>query len=198
MIENMPTVKKPFSSLFTLKSTSSMVENTYNPSVQVGEGDEFWTGELEYKNTDYQQTAVFRSFGFKMRGTAGEFWFVDYAHKQRGTWNGAPVVDGDNQDGILLAVRGLQINAVVGVIGDRFQLGNHIHELTEDAVTDDTGRVSLKFLPDIRFIPQDGDALNVINPRCVCMLYPDQTIAQPTSKKALHSGFKFKFRESLR
>ena len=198
MILDLPDEKKPYASLFDLSSTSDMVENNFNPAVQVGEGDQYWTGELEYQNTERHQTLVFRSFIQKLNGTAGEFWFFDYTHQQRGSWQGNAVVQGNNQDGTMLTVSGLQVSARVGEIGDRFQLGDHMYELTEPADTNHVGIVSLKFNPDIRVIPTHGQALNTTNPRCKCMLYPKQKIPQPTAKKALLSGFKFKFRESLR
>lgn len=192
-----PSVKSPAKSLFTLKNTSEMLENQFNAAVQVGDGDDYWVGEVEYQNTDRVQTLVYRNFIHSLRGPSGDFWFTDVTHSQRGGWGGSPVVDGNNQDGTLLAVRGLPTNSVVGLVGDRFQLGDHLHELTQDATTNASGKVDLHFLPDIRFIPVDGQALNVSTPRAKCMLLPGQSAPQPTTKGLL-SSFSYKFRESIR
>jgi hypothetical protein len=198
MIDDLPTIKYPYSSLFALKSLSGAAENPFNATLAVNDGDEYWDGELEYRNLDATQQRDMRNFIIKKRGTAGEFWFVDYAHSNLGTWAGTPVVDGAGQDGTILAVKGLNANVTVGLYGDRFQLGDYLYELTSDAVTSGTGRVTLEFLPDLRVVPADNATLNVTNPRCKCMLQPNQTPPQATSKKALLSSFKFKFRESLR
>lgn len=197
MIYDTPTVKYPASSLFHLQSMSTMVENPFNPAVQVAEGDDYWTGEVEYQNLDRSQVIAFRNFIQKLRGTAGEFWFIDYTHIQQGAWLGGAAVDGANQDGTLLAIRSAQPGILLAPAGDRFQLGETLFELQKDIITDSSGEAELEFLPDIRVIPADGAVLITDTPRAKCMLMPKQRPPQPTTKGLL-SSFKYKFRESLR
>ena len=189
--------KAPASSRFTPKDTSTLTENKFNARVIVDSGDLFWDGVLAYKNLNYDQAVTMRSFLNRLKGPEHDFWFKDYAHKQRSAWTGSPVVDGDNQDGTLLNVRGLLPNQTL-LEGDRFQLGDYLHELTETITVDGLGLASLKFVPDIRFIPSDGDALITNDPMCKCMLYPGQTVPEPSAGKAVLTDFSFKFRESLR
>lgn len=197
MIYDMYSGKSPESSLFALTPMSTAEDNPFNPRVVITELDEFWTGELEYKNLDQEQTNDLRVWINRLRGPVGQFWFSDVTHKQRSTWAGTPVVDGSNQDGALLRIRGLIPNIILRA-GDRFQLGDYLHELTSDVQVSSTGLVDAEILPDIRIIPANNAPLITDNPRCKCMLEANQKAPSATTKKALLTNFKFKFRESIR
>lgn len=196
MIYNFYDQKAPADSTFYLKPTSTLQTNPFNPKVIVSEMDEFWDGELTYNNLTYDQARALQNWMNKLRGPVGQFWFKDYRYSPPSVWTGTPVVDGDNQDGTLLNVRGVTPNLVLQE-GHRFQLGDFMYELTETVQVDAGGLVALQFLPDLRLIPTDGQALNVTEPLCKCLLYPDQTPPQPSRAKGL-MNFKFKFRESIR
>lgn len=198
MILDIDIGKAPAAIKFSLMSMSSMKENPFNPRVEVFEGDEYWSGEMTFKNLNPIQTRAMRSFINQCRGTAGQFWVDDVSHTQIGNWSGSIVVDGDNQDGIELSIKGAEANESIAPMGDRFQLGEHLYELTHDVAADSTGRAVLRFLPDIRIIPNDGQALITESPKCKCLLTPNQTPAQGTATKKLLSEYKFKFRECLR
>ena len=197
MIYDMYLGKNPASSLFMLTPMSTAEDNPFNPRVVVTDLDDYWTGELEYKNLDQEQTSDIRVWMNRLRGPVGQFWFSDVTHKQRSTWAGTPLVNGSNQDGALLSVKGLTPNIVLRA-GDRFQLGDFLYELTSDVQVGSTGLVDLEFLPEIRFIPANNASLITDNPRCKCMLEAKQKAPSTTSKKALLTDFKFKFRESIR
>ncbi|PRO74941.1 hypothetical protein C6Y40_03870 [Alteromonas alba] len=197
MIYDLFSAKAPADSLFYIKAGSSVEDNPFNPRVIVAEGDEFWDGKLTYRNLSYEQSVAMRTFINKLRGPVGQFWFKDYAHQQSNAWGGNPVVDGNNQDGTLLGVRNLTPNILLPE-GDRFQLGDFLYELTSDIAVDSSGEAELEFLPDIRLIPSDGDALIVNDPKCKCMLYGGQTPPQPSRGKAVLTDYEFTFRESIR
>lgn len=197
MILDMFSAKAPAASLFTLKNNSTTQDNPYNPRLLVQAQDDFWSGKLTFRNLDYNQQLAMRTFINKLRGPVGQFWFKDYVHQQNSAWTGSPVVDGANQDGTLLNVRGLQPGITLQE-GDRFQLGDYLHELTSTVVVDGAGFAALEFLPDIRVIPSDGFALITNDPKCKCMLEPGQTAPQPTRGKALLTDYEFSFRESIR
>lgn len=197
MIYDWYDLKAPAASLFHINPGSTVDENPFNSTVIVAELDEYWDGEVEFNNMNYDQAVALRSWMNRLRGPVGQFWFKDYAHKQRSTWAGSPVVDGANQDGTLLKLRNFTPDIVL-LEGDRFQLGDFLYELTTDIQVSSSGLADVEFLPDIRFIPADGENIITDNPMCKCMLYPDQKPPRPTTKQALITDFKFKFRESLR
>ncbi|GAB3021755.1 hypothetical protein [Bowmanella dokdonensis] len=196
MILDLPSSKKPYQVSFGLTSMSEAKDNPFNPNVQVYEGDEYWEGEIEWRNLTLTQARELRVFVHRLRGPSGQFWFKDIRHVNQSAWAGSPVVDGSNQDGIELAVRGLTAGQILPA-GDRFQVGDFLYELMEDGLVDGTGRVVLSILPELRLIPANGQALN-LNNRVKCMLPPGQKIPETTSRKALLGSYKLKFRESLR
>ena len=198
MIIDIPTVKTPQAVQFALAPVTPVAENDFNPGIQVDDGDELWRGELRYANTNYLQTRVFVNFLTKLRGPANPFWFADPRHQQLGSWAGTPQVKGANQDGTLLVVDGVAASQVIGEEGDRFQLGEHLYQLTSQAVSNATNEVALEFLPSLRVIPADNTPLNVVTPRCKCILNPNQDIPQLTSRRQLLTSFSFAFREDVR
>lgn len=197
MILSMTNLKAPSASLFNPKSMAQMKGNPFNAAVQVHENDAYWAGELEYSNLDFLQTRVMRTFINKLNGPVGDFWFRDFTHSQLGTWSGNITVDGSGQDGRMLLVTGAVPNALIAPAGDRFQLGDFTYELLEDALANSAGNCILRFLPDLRRIPTNGQSLVTGNPLCKCMLSPDQLPPRLTRKSAL-TDYKFKFRESYR
>lgn len=197
MIQTMDNLKAPSQVNFALSSLSDTSSNPFNPSEKVSEQEEYWVGEHTVERMDEVQVRAMNQFIIKQRGPAGSFWYRDVRHKQLGTWNGSLVVDGINQDGIALSVRGGAFSQLIAPAGDRFQLGDYLYELIEDAVTNGSGRCELSFLPDLRVIPTDGQSLIVNDPLCKCRLLPKQNPPQGTTKGLL-SSYKFKFREDLR
>jgi hypothetical protein len=197
MIVDIPTVKSPFSSDFSLTPLSSMVENDFNPGVEITELDDFWQGELKYRNLDPAQAKAFFNWMAKMRGPVNEFMYVDHKHEQLGNWSGTPLVKGDNQDGRELGVDGLAASQFIAPEGDRFQLGNYLYHLTEDVVADGNGEAVLQFVPELRVIPVNNQSLIVDNPACKCFILPKQKPPQTRGKKRL-TNWEFKFRESIR
>lgn len=198
MIVELPQLKSPKSSKFLLASMTEHTQNPFNPAVEIYEGEEYWEGELKYENLNPVQTREMRVWINNQRGGAGEFYFRDITHTQQGAWGGSIVVDGANQDGIALNVRGAIPNQLIAPAGDRFQLGEHLYELTQDITADGAGQAQLNFLPDIRIIPTDGQTIISTDPACKCMLYPNQKAPQGTTRKHLVSSFSFRFRERLR
>lgn len=195
---DLPTIKNPYGLSWDLQPLAPVQENPFNASVQVGEPTELWRGELDYRNLSMAEVRLLATMLRRLRGPAGEFWFSDVTYTRQGNWGGTIVVDGNNQDGTALAIRGATPNQLIAPAGDRFQLGDHLYELMADATANGSGRCTLSFLPDIRVIPTDGTALQTTSPRCKCMLMPDQELPGVTTKRSRLSSYKFKFRESVR
>lgn len=92
----------------------------------------------------------------------------------RGTWvNATPLVKGSGQSGKALLVDGIALG-LTGALGDWFQIGNHIHKLTQAFVMGGAGEVTLSFWPRLRASPADNAPLTLVNPAGLWRLTENQ------------------------
>lgn len=81
-----------------------------------------------------------------------------------GSWGGAPVVNGASQTGQTLTCDGFTVSTT-GIVkaGDYFQLGSgvnqRLYKVVEDADSDGSGNVTLKFWPRLRESPSDNESI---------------------------------------
>lgn len=73
-----------------------------------------------------------------------------------GEFPGVGAVDGAGQSGNSLNTLNWPLNSTIMKVGDMFQQQVQAHMLTEDAVTDAFGKVTLQFEPAIRTNPPDN------------------------------------------
>ncbi|KGJ86451.1 hypothetical protein, partial [Colwellia psychrerythraea] len=126
--------------------SSTAAFNPYSKVEQVSEEPgEKWQVKLEWKNLPHAYGRDIRGALIALRGQVNQLRVKDFAHSNIGSFPGVARVKGAGQYGIVLLVDGLTANTVVGHIGDRFQLGKRVHELTQNAVTNSSGQVTLKF-----------------------------------------------------
>lgn len=105
----------------------------------------------------------------RLKGRYGTFLFGDPSRATpRGPMSGSPVVDGANQSGDYLNIRGATASVTGwGKAGDYIQIGSGmsatLYRLSADATTDGSGRASLEVWPQIRQSPSaPGDGATVI------------------------------------
>lgn len=110
------------------------------------------------------------AFANKLRGSYGTFLLGD---KSRGTpkgiGGGTPLVRGGGQTGYALDIDGAPTNTTGWLVkGDGFQVGTgataRLHKLVEDADVDAMGRVTLNFVPKLRYSPADNAPLVIQDP----------------------------------
>ena len=196
MILTMQHLKTPAALKFAPKSMSETKTNPFNAGITIYEGDAYWEGELEYKNLSHVEVRAMRVFINNLNGPAGNFWFDDITHTQLGAWAGTLIVDESLANGRALRIAGAVPNTLIAPAGDRFQVGDHLYELLQDAIADSAGKCTMRFLPDLRRVPQLGEALITANPLCKCLMLPKQTPPEMTRSRALLTNYKFKFRGS--
>ncbi|GLX86378.1 hypothetical protein tloyanaT_26310 [Thalassotalea loyana] len=149
---------------FNIRPASQVNINPYNQVEQVwDEPGDRWVATLEWRVIKHDEGRQIRAALNALRGSVNLLRVKDFAHKNSGTWSGSPRVNGNNQYGTTLYIRGMTANHTFGRLGDRFQLGERIHELTEDATADGTGKCWLKFTPEIINPKADGDILSLTN-----------------------------------
>lgn len=174
---------------------------TGSQQVQRHQG-QWWAADIELPPlVGHDLSAPWLAFLLSLRGQYGTFLMGDPGKPQpRGVATGAPVVDGANQSGEQLTVRGFTAN-VTGILkaGDYIQLGSggsaRLHTVLMDANSDSTGRVTLAVWPRLRTSPANGSAVVVRNPVGLWRLAQSETswIREP----ALQTGVRFSAVEAL-
>ena len=130
----------------------------------------YWSFNGTWRNVRYAQARDLLAFLLNLDGPAGEFKMWDSTHTQFGDWAGSIVVDGDNQTGRLLSVRGATPGALIAPKSDRFEVDDYMYQLREDAVADAQGKCDLRFWPELIVSPADGAGLITTNPMNKMML----------------------------
>lgn len=163
-IIDMPNVA-PSKSAWNMQFASKADFNPYSQVEQVWDepGDK-WIVKLSYKNLPHAQGRELRGALMALRGQVNKLRIKDWAHSNMGSWAGTPKVRGVDQVGLILTIDGMSVNSTIGYVGDRFQLGTRVHELTQDAATNSSGIVTLKFVPEIINPPADNEPLILLEP----------------------------------
>lgn len=160
----------------------AMTESPFTGAQQIQKQQfEAWRFVAEYPALTNAQAREWGATLATLRGRSGTFLFGSPTWgAARGTWAGAPVVNGVGQTGYTLALSGLTAGATMK-IGDRFQISSgefaRLHEVCADAVADGSGLVTLDIWPRHRGSPGAGDPVTATNAKGVFRLAsPDVTI----------------------
>ncbi|WP_308908972.1 hypothetical protein [Pseudokordiimonas caeni] len=138
------------------------------PQVQRAPGDR-WTGKLTMPPMTSAQAADWLGFFDALDGFVGTFWMPhpDFI-VARGAAGGIATgrVKGAGQLGSSIATDGWGAN-VAGLFrrGDVVQIGNHLHRITKDAVSDAGGNATLDIAPAIYTAPADNSAIVTAGPK---------------------------------
>lgn len=157
-----------------------------------------WTMNGTWSGVRYAKARSLDVFTDELGGSGGEFMMWDSTHTQLGDWTGSIVVDGDDQTGTLLSIRGATPNALIAPKGDRFQLDYYLYKLMEDAVADANGQCQLRFNPQLFVVPADGTGLISDNPMCKMMLPDNNQGPSFASRKLVVRDFSYSAFTSIR
>lgn len=130
-----------------------------------------WEMEIGLPNMFRDDAEEFNAFLLKLCGSYGTFLMGDpNGVNPRGSWAGTPVVDGIDQMGHSLNIKGLTPStANIGRVGDYIQLGtggnSRLHKLLEDVDSDADGKATLTLSPSLRYPPPDEQAIIFQNAR---------------------------------
>lgn len=190
---------EPSRSGFTLIPATKVIESPYNLVEEIWEepGDK-WHITLNFAFLTKAEGRLLRSHLIALRGQSGMTFIEDAAHENAGSWSGVPVVDGNGQYGISLNVRGFAASQLVAKAGDRFQLGNRLHELTEDVNSNGSGMATLYFQPEIITPTSDAAPLVHNQPRVRAMLKDAKSIPSFSATKSGFRNVQLQFVEALR
>ena len=165
-----PTHILPSSLNFRILANSTVKRAQNNMSEVWKRPGAIWTFSGTWSRIRYAAGRELSDFIDDLDGSAGQFMMWDSTHSQLGNWAGSLLVDGANQTGEILTIRGAVPNTLIAPAGDRFQLDNYLYKLMDDAVADGTGSCTLRFKPQLFQVPTDGTGLVTTNPMCKMML----------------------------
>lgn len=109
------------------------------------------------------------AFILALRGRKGTFLAGDPSGgTPRGVGGGTPLVNGANQTGQTLVIDGCPLSTTGWLKkGDYFQLGtgltSRLYKLIEDVNTDGSGNATLEFVPSLRSLSVNNEALTITN-----------------------------------
>lgn len=136
-----------------------------------------WNASLTLNNLGRDQLRNLEVFLLQLRGAAGRFKIGDHAYSEpRGLADGLPVVDGAGQYGGALKISGCKANQKFLIVGDYITINDELKRLIADADADSTGKTTLRFEPNLRKSPADGDGIIVRNTYAVMRLSDDSQI----------------------
>jgi hypothetical protein len=183
-IETFPVDILPTSLSFKLMPNSGFNKANNNMVEVWTRQGAYWMFTANFSRVRYANARRIRNLIDSLDGSVGEFMMWDSTHTQLGNWAGTIKVKGGSQTGTALDVDGATPSAVIAPRGDRFQLGEYLYVLTEDAVADASGACELRFLPQLMSIPSDNELLISTNPMCKMML-PDNNQGPDFASRSL-------------
>lgn len=133
-----------------------------------------WSVQLTVTDLRGREARIFSAFVNSLRGRQGRFTITPPGRgTPLGTALGNGVVNGADQSGTTLTTSGWTANqAELLAIGDFFQVGTELKEITATIPTNAAGEATLIFNPPLRTSPVNGAAIITLNPTCI-MKQPD-------------------------
>lgn len=158
-------------------------ETSFAAQKQVHAGKR-WRAAVTLPPMKQEEAEVYLSALISLNGMEGSFLMGDPTRinsmGSASTTAGTPVVDGANQTGNSLNIKGLPASATGYLkIGDYIQLGSgsasRLYKVLEQVDSDSAGKATLTLWPNIRSVTLDNEAVTVNNCRAVWRLVSNVT-----------------------
>ncbi|GAB5378961.1 MAG: hypothetical protein Alis3KO_01040 [Aliiglaciecola sp.] len=135
----------------------------------------------------------------KLQGSLNTIRLFDPTYQRRGTWSGAPVVDGEGIYGTELPLRGFTPNTLIARASDRCQALTQLYETTDDVISDGTGRAVLPLANEIRQPLSDGTPIvsDPLSLRALCRWTRPEQIQQLQGNRRLYKNVTLDFEEYM-
>jgi hypothetical protein len=184
---------------FSLISRSQAMESELNGSIQTGAlpGD-YWQAQFTVVDLMGRDARLFSAFVNSLRGRQGRFYLSPPGcGTPLGTALGTGLVQGAGQTGSTLVTDGWTANqAELFAIGDFFQVGSELKQITATAASSAGGVSTLTFTPPLRSSPADNAAIVKTNPVCIMMAADDNQGSFDLSGPRIYA-FNFSCREPI-
>lgn len=175
---NWPVELKPNQQQFFAKYTTRQFKSPFTGASQTSPFPAcHWNASLTLNNLTREQLRALEIFLLQLRGAAGRFKIGDHANPEpRGLAQGTPVVNGAQQYGGALEIRGCTPNQNFLMMGDYITVNNELKRLLSDADADHNGQTILRFEPNLRQSPADGVPVIVRNTYAIMRLSDDNQV----------------------
>ncbi|WP_299072902.1 hypothetical protein [uncultured Paraglaciecola sp.] len=124
----------------------SKINGSQRISENPGEG---WEVNYKFGVMHPSQARAVKGLLQKLRGHKNAVRLLDTNYSHIGAWASGLTVDGANQYGLSINIKNAPPNTTIAYATDRFKL-TQVHELTEDAVTNASGKCTLKLANEVR------------------------------------------------
>ena len=152
----------------------SVSPNSFDSQVQEWSGQR-WTVDVQLPPLTRDQARLWIAFLAALRGPRGTFYVFDPATiLPYGPASGTPRVNGAGQTGNVLVTDGWT-PSISGILkaGDKFQLGNFLYMVLQDADSNGSGQATLDIWPRLRSATVDDESLITVKPKGIFRL-PNQ------------------------
>ena len=172
-VVDFPSGVKPSRAVLGMASNTKVSTSIFNQSTLTSGfiGDR-WKFTLSFENLDVEIDEL-SAFMFSLGGMNGRVRLYPW-HRAGRPAQGSPVVSSANESGGLLPTNGWRPNQMVLSKGSFFSVNDELKMITEDAITDINGAVTLKFTPWIRRSPKVGDVIKTDKPTGIFRLVEDE------------------------
>ena len=168
-----PEIIVPNSFNLNLKSNSKMYKSSFNMSTSTHRfPGAHWTATLNFDTLDnftLPELDILQAFIWSLDGVSGRFRIPIFG-KRGSPSQGNPVVNGDQQSGGLLSVRGWDPMELVIERGSYFRIGDELKQASEDVISNAAGVATMRFHPWLRATPVDGTPIVTDQPTGVFRL----------------------------
>lgn len=183
---------------FQIIAATELLFSPYNKVEEVWEepGDK-WRCSLSFNFLTREEFRLLDAHLASLRGHVGVTMIHDTAHGNALLNSSGLACDEDNSYGNSIRIHGAPSNTMFGKAGDRFQVGYQLLKLTQDAVSDSSGRSVLKVQPEIRKPIDYGTALITKNPRGAFRIENPSSLPTWSGNKKIIRGIQIDFVEAL-
>jgi hypothetical protein len=134
----------------------------------------------------------------KLHGHKNHIRLKDYDY-DHSTWPGSQTVRGNDNEGLLLDIQSDQLSQTLAGAGARFVLGNRLHEVLDDVITDAAGHATLTLANELLQLPNANQVL-LTNPSqllATCRWSNPREIEQFTGSNRYYRNIKLTFEEAF-
>lgn len=197
----LPLPKPPKKCTFKLVPNSREFINKANNASEIYDLEgAYWEFELELANVPEADALALDAFIASLRGRVGKFLLFDYRRAQE-TNPYTAKIDGDNQDGNTLLLKGLPANTLIARAGEKCQIGSanvELKMLTKDVQTNSQGRGNMVFESPLRRIFATDTPVYFNKPKGEFRLVDNnQGLATAQYKKGVVTSWKIRGREAF-
>lgn len=134
-----------------------------------------WSVSLTFGNRQDSSARTLKGFVSSLRGRAGRFWVTPSDWEPLGNPSGTGVLASDATSGTSsIDTSGWDVSVTsLFEIGDYFELGGELKQVTSPASSDASGLATIEFAPPLRVGQTSGTQIRYNEPRCRMMLAND-------------------------